>query len=142
MTARTLVLVLLIGCSAGGKGVAQPSVAAGSGGSASTTRFSRWITPEGVGPLNAATDPTTVVSLLPGMTAKTEHVEAEDHSSDDTTISNPDGSGPVLHIVVDNMRDDKAIFRIDVVGAMFATRKNIRVGSSVGDFAAAYPDAS
>jgi hypothetical protein len=142
MTARTLVLVLLVACKPGDKGVAQPPALAGSGGSAPTASFSRWITPEGVGPLNAATDPETVASLFPGMTAKTEHAEAEDYSNDDTAISNPDGGGPVLHVVVDNMRDNKAIFRVDVVGAIFATQKDIRVGSSVGDFAAAYPDAS
>ena len=87
------------------------------------------------------TDPKTVASLFPGMIAKTEHDEGEDYSSDDTVISNPDGGGPVLHVVVDNVRDDKAIFRVDVVGAMCATRQGIRVGSSVGEFAAAYPDA-
>jgi hypothetical protein len=71
MTARTLVVLLLVACKPVDRGVAQPPALAGSGGSGSTAGFSRWITPEGVGPVNAMTDPKTVASLF-GMIAKAE----------------------------------------------------------------------
>jgi hypothetical protein len=151
MTAWMLALTMLVACKSGGGSAARGGPAgAGSaapplpaaGSSAQAASFSRSITPDGVGPLTAATDSRTAASLFPGMTAKTEHSEAEDYSFDDITISDRAGGDPVLHVVIDNMRAARSIFRVDVVGPMFATPKGIRVGSSVGDLAAAYPDAA
>jgi len=48
----------------------------------------------------------------------------------------------VLHVIADNMHDSAAIFRVDIVGSMFATETGIRVGSTVQDFVAKYPDAT
>jgi hypothetical protein len=155
MTPRTLALVMLVACRGGGGGAvprepgsappatATPPPTTAAGGDASPAASpSVLITPGGVGPLNAATDPRAIAALFPGMIAKTEHAEAEDYSYDDTAISDRAGGGPELHVIVDRMRDERSIFRVDVVGPRFATAKDIRVGSSVGELAAAYPDAS
>lgn len=158
MTTRTLALAMLVACRGGGGGAAprdpgsattsptaSPTTAGGGGAAAPAApaaSTSVLISPAGVGPLNAATDPRAVAALLPGMIAKTEHAEAEDYSYDDIAISDRAGGAPVLHVIVDRMRDERSIFRVDVVGPRFATAKDIRVGSSVGELAAAYPDAA
>ena len=104
--------------------------------------FSQTITSEAVGPLKPTTNPKIVAAMFPGMDVTTKHDEGEDHSSDDTSVALHTTGAVVLHVIADNMRDSAAIFRVDVVGSMFATEAGIRVGSTVQDFVTKYPDAS
>jgi hypothetical protein len=130
----------------GGSGSGSAAEPAGSGSAVPiqepppNATFSQTITSASVGPLTATTDPKIVAAMFPGMDTSTKHEEGEDHSSDDTTVA-LHGGAAVLHVIVDNMRDPKTIFRVDVVGSMFATQTGIRVGSTVADFAAKYSDA-
>jgi uncharacterized protein DUF1131 len=154
-TRYVLVLLALAACGKGdkaasGSGEASGSGSSGSSGTAETppptgsgsapATFAQTISSAGVGPLNASTDPKTIGSLFPGLDAKTEHNEGEDHSAD-TTLLSQNGT-VVLDVVVDNIRSDKDIFRIDVLGSRFATAAGIRIGSTVADFVSAYPDGS
>ena len=101
--------------------------------------FSQVITTDGVGPVNAKTDPKTVASLFAGLDAKTEHADREGHSLDDTILSLPGGPA-VLHVVVDNTIGPQ-VFRVDAVGSMFAVGGTLRVGSTVADLVGRYSDA-
>jgi hypothetical protein len=149
-----VVVAFAAGCKGGNK---TPAPAAGSGepgsgsgsvavapspadAAAASATFSQTISAGGVGPLTATTDPKTIGSLFPGLEAKTEHEEGEDHSFDTTTLSQ--GGTAVLDAVVDNFVSDKQIFRVDVLGSRFATAKGIRIGSTVAELVAAYPDAT
>src|SRR5260221_7008257 len=141
-------LLALVACGKGGKsgaGSGSDSGAAGSGSAAvqeppANATFSQTITSASIGPLTPTTNPKIIAAMFPGMDVATKHDEGEDHSSDDTTVS-LHGGAAVLHVIVDNMRDANTIFRVDVVGSMFATVTGIRVGSTVADFIAKYPEA-
>ena len=102
--------------------------------------FTQNITADGIGPVTTASDPKAIASLFPGLEAKTEHADREGHSIDETVLSLP-GGPPVLHVVVDNMLSDTQVSRVDAVGSMFATSGGIRVGSTVADLVAKFPDA-
>ena len=151
MKTLTFTLALLVACgkgdnkTAGGSGASGETPSAGSGSAEAppevpTGNFPQTITPEAVGPLKPTTNPKIVAAMFPGLDATTKHEEGEDHSSDDTSIALHNGA-VVLHVITDNMRDASTIFRVDVVGSMFATEAGIRVGSTVADFFAKYPDA-
>ena len=96
--------------------------------------FDQVIRSDGVGPIKSETDPTTIVPLFPGLDSKVDHVEGEDHSSDTTAYSTH--GVHVFDVVVDNMRDAKHVFRVDVYGGMLVTKDGIRIGSTVADFVA------
>lgn len=93
---------------------------------------------DGVGPLSVTTDASKVSALLlaafPGAKTETKHSEGEDNAFDTTSLTI--GGTRALDVVVDDMRDRKRVFRIDVFGAMFATRDSIHVGSTVAELAA------
>ena len=72
--------------------------------------------------------------MFPGLDTKVDHVVAEDHSSDTTAFYAHDAH--VFDVVVDNMRDEKHVFRVDIFGGMLATHDGIRVGSTVAEFLA------
>src|SRR5260221_7885792 len=149
MKSLTFTRALVVACGKGGDKAAGGSGASetptGSGGTEApaevTGNFPQTITPEAVGPLKPTTNPKIVAAMFPGLDATTKHDEGEDHSSDDTSIALHNGT-VVLHVITDNMRDASTIFRVDVVGSMFATEAGIRVGSTVADLFAKYPDAS
>jgi hypothetical protein len=96
--------------------------------------FDQSIRSDGVGPIKSDTDPSTMVPMFPGLESKVDHVEAEDHSSDTTSFSTH--GVHVFDVVVDNMRDPKHVFRVDIFGGMLATHDGIRVGSTVADLLA------
>lgn len=96
--------------------------------------FDQSIRADGVGPIKSDTDPSTIVPMFPGLDNKVDHVVAEDHSSDATAYSTH--GVHVFDVVVDNMRDEKHVFRVDVFGGMLVTHDGIRVGSTVAEFLA------
>ena len=98
--------------------------------------FSQAITSDGIGPINASTDPAAVASLFPGLTAKVEHAEASGRSIDTTSLAWPSGV-TIAQLVVDNIRNE---VRADAVAANFATAKGVRVGSTITELVTAYPD--
>jgi hypothetical protein len=96
--------------------------------------FDQSIRSDGVGPIKSDTDPATIVPLFPGLDSNVAYVEAEDHASATTSFSTH--GVHVLDVVVDKMRDEKHVFRVDIFGGMLATHDGIRVGSTVAEFLA------
>jgi hypothetical protein len=96
--------------------------------------FNQQLTPDGVGPLTADTDIATLEKIFPGLTIKVEHDEGEDHSSDRYEVSA--GTSHAFDVVVDNFLDKAHAFRVDVWTGLFATKDNIRVGSTVAELLA------
>jgi hypothetical protein len=96
--------------------------------------FEQVITPDGVGPVNGDTDPAKLEALFPGMKLEVKHDEGEDHSLDTYVLSA--GASHAADIIVDNFHSKVRVFRVDVWSSLFATKDNIRVGSSVQDFLA------
>ncbi|MEO8552412.1 MAG: hypothetical protein ABI678_20685 [Kofleriaceae bacterium] len=96
--------------------------------------FNQQLTPDGVGPLTADTDVATLEKIFPGLTVKVEHDEGEDHSIDHHAFSA--GTSHAFDVVVDNYLDKTHAFRVDVWTGLFATRDNIRVGSTVAELLA------
>jgi len=96
--------------------------------------FDQSIRADGVGPIKSDTDPSTIVPMFPGLDSTVDHVEAEDHASDTTAFSTH--GVHVFDVVVDKMRDEKRVFRVDIFGGMLATHDGIRVGSTVADLLA------
>jgi hypothetical protein len=96
--------------------------------------FEQAITSDGVGPINGDTDPAKLRDLFPGMKLDVQHDEGEDHSLDTYVLSA--GTSHAADIIVDNFHSKVRVFRVDVWSSLFATKDNIRVGSSVQDFLA------
>ncbi|HET9993069.1 MAG TPA: hypothetical protein VFQ65_31255, partial [Kofleriaceae bacterium] len=96
--------------------------------------FDQVITPDGVGPVNGDTDVAKLKDLFPGMKLDVQHDEGEDHSLDTYVLSA--GTSHAADVIVDNYRSKVRVFRVDVWSSLFATKDNIRVGSSVQDFLA------
>jgi hypothetical protein len=96
--------------------------------------FDQSIRSDGVGPIKSDTDPATIVPLFPGLDSNVDYVEAEDHASATTSFSTH--GVHVFDVVVDKMRDEKHVFRVDIFGGMLATHDGIRVGSTVAEFLA------
>lgn len=96
--------------------------------------FDQVITPDGVGPINGDTDPAKLKDLFPGMKLDVQHDEGEDHSLDTYALSA--GTSHAADIIVDNFHSKVRVFRVDVWSSLFATKDNIRVGSSVQDLLA------
>jgi hypothetical protein len=96
--------------------------------------FDQSIRTDGVGPINGDTDPSTIVPMFPGLDNTVGHDEGEDHSSDTTAYSTH--GVHVFDVVVDNMRDEKHVFRVDIFGGMLVTHDGIRVGSTVAELLA------
>jgi hypothetical protein len=96
--------------------------------------FSQTITADGVGPITADTEVASLKSLFPGLKVDVQHEEGEDHSSDTYVFTA--GTSHAFDVVVDNFRSSIRVFRVDVWNGLFATKDNIRVGSTVADFVA------
>jgi hypothetical protein len=103
-------------------------------GAAVLATFDQSIRSDGVGPIKSDSAPSTIVPMFPGLDSNVDHQEGEDHSSDTTSFSTH--GVHVLDVVVDNMRDDKHVFRVDIFGGMLATHDGIRIGSTVADLLA------
>lgn len=96
--------------------------------------FNQQLTSDGVGPLTADTDISTLEKIFPGLTVKVEHDEGEDHSIDHYAVSA--GTSHAFDVVVDNFLDKTHAFRVDVWTGLFATKDNIRIGSTVAELLA------
>jgi len=96
--------------------------------------FDQVITSDGVGPINGDTDVARLKDLFPGMKLDVNHDEGEDHSLDTYALSA--GTSHAADIIVDNFHSSVRVFRVDVWSSLFATKDNIRVGSTVQDFLA------
>ena len=94
--------------------------------------FNQTITSDGVGPLTYDTPPEKLKDLFPGLAVKVEHDEGEDHSFD--TYDFTAGTSHAFDVVVDNFLSTKQAFRADVWSSLFATKDNIRIGSTVADW--------
>lgn len=96
--------------------------------------FNQTITGDGIGPLTFDTPPEKLKDLFPGLAVNVEHDEGEDHSFDTYVFTA--GTSHAFDVVVDNFLSSKQAFRADVWSGLFATKDNIRVGSTVADWLA------
>jgi hypothetical protein len=101
-------------------------------------RFATTITPDGVGPITARTDPARLRRLFPGLELVRRHDEGEDHAFDELTLSR--GGRAALRVIVDEFKSSSQPFRVDVFDPMFTTPTGLSVASTVAEVAAALPD--
>lgn len=96
--------------------------------------FNQTITADGVGPITYDTAPDKLKDAFPGLKLDVEHDEGEDHSFD--TYVATAGTSHAFDVVFDKFLSTKQPFRVDVWSGLFATKDNIRVGSTVADWLA------
>lgn len=101
--------------------------------------FSTIISSAGVGPFHVKTpdDEAAIAKLVPGFDVTPSVNESEAHELHEYTIGH--GTTQSLFVIMDAYRDG-AIATIDVFDPMFATASGIRVGSTIGELAAAHAD--
>jgi hypothetical protein len=96
--------------------------------------FNQTITTDGVGPVTYDSAPDKLEAAFPGLKLDVQHDEGEDHSIDTYAFSA--GTSHAFDVVVDKFLSSKQPFRVDVWSGLFATKDNIRVGSTVADWLA------